>query len=249
MVLSIAKIFVTPSHIIALLLGLGVVALFLRRLRPLSIWLFVVGTILFFFFGSGPISYCLLGNLEFRYPALHSLNTFNKIDHIVVLSGYAVPDNIYPISSQVNDATIFRLSEAVRLWREKPSARLLLAGQSETTVAMKKLLVAMGIPEGSIITAPPSHNTMGNILSIKGHLGNGPFILVTSAGHMPRAVMLFISVGLHPIPAPTDYYTFPNIWNATLFPTPFHLRCSDLAIHEHLALLYYRLKGRGTPIS
>ena len=220
----------------------------MSRLRRLSIWLFVGGTTLLFFFGSGPVAYYLLGNLEFRYPALHSLNTFKNIDNIVVLSGYAVPDNIYPISSQVNDATIFRLSEAVRLWREKPSARLLLAGQSETTAAMKKLLVAMGIPEGSIVTAPPSHNTMGNILSMKDHLGDGPFVLVTSAGHMPRAVMLFHSVGLRPIPAPTDFYTFPNIWKATFFPTPFHLKCSDLAIHEHLALLYYRLKGRGIPI-
>jgi uncharacterized SAM-binding protein YcdF (DUF218 family) len=112
---------------------------------------------------------------------------------------------------------------------------------------MKDLLVAMGIPEGSVISASSSRNTAENVESVKSALKREAFVLITSAGHMPRAVLLFTYAGLHPIPAPTDFYTFPNIWNATLFPTPFHLRCSDLAIHEHLALLYYRLKGLGTP--
>lgn len=228
---------------IALLLGLGVITVFLRKFRRLSTWLFVGGATLFFLFGSGPVAYYLLGNLEFRYPALHSLNKYKQIDNIVVLSGYAVPDNIYPISSQVNDATIFRLSEAIRLWRQKPSARLLLAGQTETTAVMKKLLVAMGVPEGSVRTASPSRNTEGNVESLKSDLKEKTFVLVTSAGHMPRSVLLFHRAGLRPIPAPTDFYTSPNIWQANLFPTPFHLRCSDLAVHEHLALLYYRLKG------
>lgn len=245
MILSTVKFFATPSHIIALLLGLGVVSVFLRKFRRLSIGLFAGGTFLLFLFGSGPFAYYLLGNLEFRFPALHSLKTYKQIDHIVVLSGYAIPDNLYPIGSQVNDATIFRLSEAVRLWREKPSAQLLLAGQPETTAAMKKILVAMGVPEGYVLMASPSRNTMENVESLKSELKEKKFVLITSAGHMPRAVMLFHSVGLRPIPAPTGFYTPPKIWQGTMFPTPGHLACSDLAIHEYLALLYYRLKGLG----
>jgi uncharacterized SAM-binding protein YcdF (DUF218 family) len=248
MILNIVEFFVTPSHIIALLLGLGVVSVFLRKFRSLSSWLFVGGATLFFLFGSGPVAYYLIGNLEFRFPALHSLNTYKQIDNIVVLSGFAVPDNIYPISSQVNGATVFRLSEAIRLWRQRPSARLLLAGQTETTAVMKKLLVAMGVPEGSVIAASPSRNTEGNVESLKSDLKKKIFVLVTSAGHMPRAVMLFTNVGLRPIPAPTDFYAYPDIWQGNLFPSPFHLRCSDLAVHEYLALLYYRQKGYNSQV-
>lgn len=247
MILSTLEFFATPSHIIALLLGLGVITVFLKKLRSLSIWLFVCSTLLLFLFGSGPFAYYLLGNLEFRFPALPSLSTHNQIKSIVILSGYSVPYNFYPISSQVNDSTLFRLTEAVRLWREKPSSRLFLAGQSETTSAMKTLLIALGIPEKSIVTAFPSRNTEENVESLKSVLTKQPFVLVTSAGHMPRAVMLFHKAGFRPIPAPTEFYSSPEIWKGKLFPTPFHLKCSDLAIHEHLALLYYRIKGYESP--
>lgn len=51
---------------------------------------------------------------------------------------------------------------------------------------------------------------------------NEPFVWVTSALHMPRAVLLAKKLGLDPLPAPSNYTSFrdqPVVWDAFL-PTP-----------------------------
>ena len=71
-----------------------------------------------------------------------------------------------------------------------------------------------------------------------------PFILVTSAGHMPRSMHVFKKAGLNPIPAPTHYLTRKNNLAISYLPSPLHLRYSDLAIHEYAAILWYHVKNR-----
>ena len=43
-------------------------------------------------------------------------------------------------------------------------------------------------------------------------IGQTPFILVTSAGHMPRSMAVFEAQGMQPIPAPTEFITHDNIY-------------------------------------
>jgi uncharacterized SAM-binding protein YcdF (DUF218 family) len=205
---------------------------------------FIAGTGIFFIFGSGPVSYFLLSRLEFQYSALNSIKNVADIDSTVVLTGYAVADTIFPLSSRVNDATIFRLSEAIRLWRKKTSTKIILAGPGNMTRVMKELLVEMGVEESQVIQAKSSTSTTGNAESVRDALSGKKFFLVTSAGHMPRAMMLFEQAALHPLPAPTDYNTTPEIFKSNLLPTPFHLKCSDLAVHEYLAIAYYAIYAR-----
>ncbi len=72
-----------------------------------------------------------------------------------------------------------------------------------------------------------------------------PFLLLSSAYHLPRAVYLLKKEGLNPIPYPTHkvyHLCLPQLTLRNLFPRPLYLELSNQAIHEYLALTYYKLK-------
>jgi len=68
--------------------------------------------------------------------------------------------------------------------------------------------------------------------------------LVTSAGHMRRAVGVFSKKGVVPIPAPTDYMLPRKARHASWTTNAVHLQASDIAVHEYLGIAWYRLTGR-----
>jgi uncharacterized SAM-binding protein YcdF (DUF218 family) len=70
-------------------------------------------------------------------------------------------------------------------------------------------------------------------------------LLVTSALHMERALAVFRSSGLDPIPAPTDYrVTVPERRSpAEWLPAPDALSATHAALWERAGLLAYRLRG------
>jgi uncharacterized SAM-binding protein YcdF (DUF218 family) len=246
MLLDLIVFRLTPSNLVTILLALGTFFLIFPKLRKLGCWLAVTGITLYFFAGCGPLTYYIFGQLEHRYPPLHHLEKEKPISAIVVLAGYGVTDAYFPPSSKVNDASLFRTVEAARLWHQSPPSRILLAGPSNATIAMADLLKALQIPDKAVERLPASRDTAGNIQSVKHQLQNKYFVLVTSAGHMPRSMLICQQKGLAPLPAPTDFYTSPYATKATWLPTPLHLRYTDLAIHEFLAILYLKIWGNNT---
>ena len=87
-----------------------------------------------------------------------------------------------------------------------------------------------------------SKDTKGNAINVARLAGDGPFILVTTAVHIPRAMSSFQKAGLSVIAAPTDYRSkrTPLTWSDFL-PNSSSLQDSCLALHEYLGILYYRL--------
>jgi uncharacterized SAM-binding protein YcdF (DUF218 family) len=71
-----------------------------------------------------------------------------------------------------------------------------------------------------------------------------PFALVTSAYHMPRALLAVpFPEGLNPIPAPADFRARDFDWSHDLFiPRAGALAACETAIHEYLGLLYTWVK-------
>ena len=160
--------------------------------------------------------------------------------YIAVLAGYATDDPAFPLSSRVNDSMLFRIVESVNLWKQNPTATILIAGPEEGNIARTELMIALGVDKSSIKKLPFSYTTKDNIDTIIKAVSTHPFILVTSAGHMPRVVYLCQKAGLNPIPAPTDYISSPNIFSSSWLPSHTYLKCSDLAVHEFTAILYYQ---------
>jgi uncharacterized SAM-binding protein YcdF (DUF218 family) len=60
---------------------------------------------------------------------------------------------------------------------------------------------------------------------------------------MPRSVGVFRKQGLNPLPAPTDYMSRKNYMAISYLPSPLHLYYSDLAVHEYLGILWYKIRG------
>ena len=74
-------------------------------------------------------------------------------------------------------------------------------------------------------------------------IGNEPFVLVTSASHMPRALKLAQSRGLHALPAPTDHAARRLYWDRVTdyFPSADGLYRSERACYEYLGLAWNKL--------
>jgi uncharacterized SAM-binding protein YcdF (DUF218 family) len=234
----------TPSSLIILFWLIGMVALFIGRLRRLGMLLLVIGGVFYVILASGPVSSWLLGQLEHRYPALNHMDEVKNVETIVVLAGHAEPDSYLPISSVVSSSTAFRLMEAVRLWRVIEGSKILISGAGDAPELMKKVLISLGVPGQSIVLENKGRNTYESAVNVRQMVGAGGIILVTSAGHMPRSLGVFRKNGMNPIPAPTDYMTAPSCLVAGYLPRASHLVYSDLAVHEYLGLLWYKITGR-----
>ncbi|MBW2649390.1 MAG: YdcF family protein [Deltaproteobacteria bacterium] len=91
-----------------------------------------------------------------------------------------------------------------------PESRLVFSGGavfdpvSEAEV-MARAAEIMGVEGDRIILEEISRDTGDQARLVQKIVGDERFILVTSASHMPRSMVLFRKSGMEPIPAPTDY--------------------------------------------
>lgn len=241
---NIFKSLILPSNLIILFFLTGIILFLIRKVKKYGSYLLIIATIIYIFFATGPISFWLLGNLEYQYPYLKDTALIKDVNYIVVLSAYADNDLNLPISSRVNASAAFRLMEAQKLHREIPGTKIIITGAGEVPDVMKEVLISMGVKENKITVENRSGNTYDSLKNLKTLIGDKKFVLVTSAGHMPRSIGISNKMGLNPIPAPTDYLTFKNYMAISYLPSPLHLINSDLAIHEYVAIFWYRLKQR-----
>lgn len=235
---------VLPSGAVALLFLLGIVALAFARTRTRA-WLPLAGAgLLYLVFSNGLTATLLMSPLEYAYPALDEPGEYPDASVIVVLTGYAAEDANMPFSSLLNSSSAFRVIEAANLFAERPDSRIIVSGSQPAAGIMAEQLRRLGVPPEKLTLDGKSPDTSDSAAAIAGMTGGQSLILVTSAGHMKRAVGLFRAQGLDPIPAPTDYQLPRRVRAASWTPSALHLRVSDYAIHEYLALAWHELSGK-----
>ena len=145
-------------------------------------------------------------------------------------------------------ATAFdpRVSKVLHGWK------LVLSGgpapDRVSTIAqvMAQIAQELGVDRGEMILEEQSTDTEGEALAVAPLVGKQPFILVTEASHMPRAMALFRKQGAHPIPDPLGYYSRPGQPFALpeLIPDTEELRGTQRAVYEYLGLAWAMLRGR-----
>jgi uncharacterized SAM-binding protein YcdF (DUF218 family) len=237
------KIFLLPSSLMALLALAGVICLAFRKARRVAAWLFCAGGLMFLVFANGPVSHYLVRQLEDRYPAFSADRHPQDFREIVVLTGHALADPRLPISSTVNAASAFRILEALRLHQLFPGARITISGCEDVPILMLKLLISLGVKEGLITVENQSRNTFESAVQLKNSIRGDEFILVTSAGHMPRSMAAFRQMGMNPTPAPTDYLAKMTPFETNYLPNSNNLMRADLALHEYFGLMWYWISG------
>ncbi len=117
---------------------------------------------------------------------------------------------------------------------------------------IKQHLVDLGIPADDILTDPLSRNTFENATNAKGladsvHL-QGPFLLISSAMHLPRAKQAFLKQGMNVMPYPCDFDS-KNVGNNFiedyLLPSGLALNKWDNFIKEIAGITVYKITGKG----
>ena len=104
---------------------------------------------------------------------------------------------------------------------------------------------ARGLSPGDILQWGEPLDTEAEGQEIAPIVRSQPFILVTSASHMRRAMGLFQTRGLHPIAAPTDFLApRRRLELDDLVPDGFKLFKSQIAVYEYLGLTWAKLRGK-----
>ena len=212
--------------------------------------------------GNAWISAGFLRSLEWRYLPPKNLP---KAEVMVVLGGGLLSGD-YPRSSPEVSGAGDRVIYAAQLYHQGASPHILVSGgegvlsNSENTQAedMAGLMEKLGVPRQAIWLEKASRNTEENAAfswEILGSKGIRRIILITSAMHMPRAVLLFERQGFEVIPAPTDFSITQRSWKSLFEPAPvnflFNLipNVSNMAqttsvLKEYLGLFYYQMMRR-----
>lgn len=239
-----------PVGQVLLLWLLGAV-LWLRRPRsPLGPALLLAAGLLLLFYAMPVTGGFLLHRLEmrnWRYAQPAKLQG-QGVRYLVVLSGGQRGGELSK-ADRLGDTSLLRLLEGVRLWRSLPGSKLVLSGgsfylQVATGPAMAALARELGVPAADLLVEPASWDTDDQARRLAALLGDRPFVLVTSASHMPRALAIFRSYSLKPLPAPADFRTKGRkITVFSFLPQVGGLKASEDALYEYLGLAWLWLKG------
>src|SRR5688500_13294775 len=226
--------FVKPSQLILLAALITVVC----WRRPLGRW-FALGTAGFVvLFGLLATGAWLMRPLETRFGIP---DVSGGVAGVIVLSGSerVTLSELYsePQLSSAGD----RLTTFLRLAARFPQARLIHSGTFAESPIARSLILGTGVAPDRIRFDDQSTNTCGSARTTRALVepqAGERWLLVTSAVHMPRSVACFRAVGWDVIPYPTDFQRGPNPLHLGLVD---NLEGLDLAAHEWLGLVYYRL--------
>jgi uncharacterized SAM-binding protein YcdF (DUF218 family) len=241
---DVIKDAILPSGLIMILSMAGSALLITRKTRRFGVVMLFGAGVIYAIFANVATSFFMLRSLENRYPCLDVTEKLEDINEIVVLAGYGKRDAGLPLSSQVNSASLYRVCEALRIAKLIPGAEVLVSGADPVVQIMADLLVSLGVEPERIRMDRESANTYESAVNVKKRIPGESFILVTSAVHMPRAMLIFQDLDMDPIPAPTGYQIITSYRAAMYLPSPFHLGYSDIAVYEYLAILWYKVGGR-----
>ena len=242
---SVASIVLSPFNwIIVLLIG----AYFIRKknLKKASI---ILAACLFIIFGNP-----WLLNVYARswQPKVVSINSLPVYSCGIVTGGFASPgadgDGYFNISSD-------RFIQAVKLYRLGKIKQVLVSGGNgkrddknfREAAWVKTQLVDFGVPDSVILVEDHSDNTQDNAVNSK-HLLDSlrlppPYLLITSAFHLPRASLIFRKNGLAVDSFPCNYTEGMDSFSLDdLLARPSVLLSWDMYLKEAVGYAWYGIK-------
>lgn len=195
-----------------------------------------------------PLAALPLVPLENRFPVLHALPA--KVDGIILLGGAVDPERTAEYGQVALNRSGARVTETLQLAQRYPAARIVLSGgvggllNEPTTeaAATAQLLTELGIAANRLVIEDKSRTTHENAVFSKRIVDPKPgevWILVTSADHMPRAVGCFRHIGWPVVADPVDFEAVRRLHISLAH----GLDSIDLAAHEWLGLVFYRIAG------
>jgi uncharacterized SAM-binding protein YcdF (DUF218 family) len=257
---ELLEAFSSPVGLMTILFVSGILVKLFRRQSRMGHRLVWSGVGLYLIFLMTPLAEVLYANLERPFPAMPHPDA--SVRTIVVLSGYGENWTFLPVTHKLSVETISRMVEGIRLYRELPSARLILSGgilrQQDGPIAnlMADFARVMGVPSRDIVVEGQSTSTYENLLEVKKIIGSERFILVTTSGHLRRAAAVARRLGMKPLPAPATfwvvhYYPVGISWvdwawrviEDMGYPSTERFRYLQEAHYEYLRYVWYWMLG------
>lgn len=149
----------------------------------------------------------------------------------------------------IQTATLYHIGKIKKILVTGGSGSLLYDYPAEAEY-LKNALVANAVPEKDIIVEPLSRNTYENAIFSKKIIDSiqlkPPFLLITSALHMPRSSAVFKKAGISFLPYPCDYRVVEDkfSFDETLMPDAKLLKNWSDLIKEMIGLVAYKITGK-----
>jgi len=238
-----------PMFWLALWWGLGLLVLWRRRVLGMSmLW---AGLVVLGLLGFMALPDALLRPLENRYAAPPA-HTVGQHVGVIVLGGATGHPSSFAAHGQVplGDAAE-RMTAPLYLMRQHPTlelvfsggeGRLLPTGTTEAELA-GVFFAQQGLDMRRVQLEGGARNTRENAIKVAQLLGprcQQPWLLLTSAWHMPRAMAEFQAQGCRVTPYPVDFRTGTST-PLTEYSLARSLLRWQTALHEWLGLLVYGL--------
>jgi uncharacterized SAM-binding protein YcdF (DUF218 family) len=255
----------TISHLLSpfilafISLAAGLFLLWCTRRQIVGKVLVSVGGIIILLLSIGSLSDKILRPLEYQYPPLlveegdymPDIQNRLNIKWIVVLGGGHISDPHVPVTSRISPGSLVRLTEGVRLHRKLPGSKIVLMGgavfdpvpEVETEAAVARI---MNVNRGDLVLEKLSLDTEDQARQAKTLVGDDPFILVTSASHMPRSMALFRKMGMNPVAAPTHYRVLERQSGSPqeFIPTSGSIGKAENAVYEYLCQFWSKVRNK-----
>jgi uncharacterized SAM-binding protein YcdF (DUF218 family) len=219
-----------------------------KTLLRLSIFVFI-------FFSNGYIP----KNIWFRYQwPYDEMKPGEKYVAGILLGGFVSYDEVKNQSffNQRSD----RFIQAARLYKQGYISKIIMTGGNALFVREKEYneadfvvnnLIDLGIPAADIFAEKKAKNTIENSVYSEKILDSahipGPYVLITSAIHMPRAVKIFTRTGIKVRPYPCDFQVLASdtwfTWQSIL-PSSAAFEMWNILLREFVGTISLRFTQR-----
>lgn len=235
-----------PGLFILILLAVGIM-LWRRNLKRWAL-LNIAIAILLWSASIGPVSGALLARLEAGLEI-----PFNPGGDVIILMGGGIYEGVPDMTGRgaPGENMLARMVTAARLNRHTKAPIIIsggsgYAGRAPEAPVIMRFLTDLGVAQADLILESSSRDTKENAIYCKEIMKRRGFrkpLLVTSAYHMRRSVLMFRQSGVPVIPFPSQFLatgTPPFIW-VDLLPNSVALMRTSTALKEYLGLLFHRL--------
>ena len=226
-----------------LLLGL---LLFWSQRHRMAYMVFVVAGLWLLLASSSPVANYLMAQLEQDYPPVSAQN-LPEADVIVLLGGAIrgeVSADTLADMSGVGDRLIF----AVAAYKAGKAPVIVVTGGAREGFVpeaelIRDILLTLGVPTEAIVLETRNRVTLDNNRFTRHTLAAmeaKSVLLVTSAFHMRRAMLVFDAIEVDVTPAPTDFQLLKGEFSFWHFlPNVKALQRTTWAMHEFAGYLFY----------
>ncbi len=234
-----------PLTQVVLLLFFGLLLYWKNRRRVARLF-FVVATLWLWLASSSQFAGYLMAQLEQNYPPVAAQN-LPQADAIVLLGGAIrgeVSADTLADMSGVGDRLIF----AVAAYKAGRAPVIVVTGGAKEGFVpeaklIRDILVTLGVPPQAIIMEVRNRVTLDNTRFTRHTLAAmeaKSVLLVTSAFHMRRSMLVFDALDIDVFPAPTDFQVVKGEFSYWHFlPDVKALQRTTWAMHEFAGYLYY----------